>query len=96
MIIKQTVKIPDNRRLYLNLEIPREVPSGRAQIELKAIPFDKKEKRPMKLRLTKQHLDEMPQNAETPHTDALAGILAHLGNITLEEIRDERLSRHLK
>jgi hypothetical protein len=32
----------------------------------------------------------------TPHADALLGILSGLGDITLEQIRDERLAKHLK
>ena len=94
MTITQTVDIPENRRL--TIEVPSEVPTGRAQVELKVIPFDRKKGSPKKLRLTKQQLDEMLRNAETPHTDALLGLLSHMGNITLEEIRDERLARHQK
>jgi hypothetical protein len=48
-----------------------------------------------KLNLTRQELDELLEKAETPHTDALLGILSGLGDITIEEIRDERLAKHL-
>ena len=43
MTIIQTVEIPANRRLNLNFEIPREVPAGKAQIEVNVIPFVKTE-----------------------------------------------------
>jgi len=98
MTITQTVEIPANRRL--SIEVPRDIPAGKAQIELKVIPFVKKEEislanKPQKLRLTKNELDEMLKNAKTPISDSLTGILAHLGDITIEQIRDERLARHL-
>ena len=38
MTITQTVDIPESRRLII--EVPREVPAGRARVELKVIPFD--------------------------------------------------------
>jgi len=43
MTITQTVDIPANRRI--TLEVPREVPAGRARIELNVIPFVKKEEK---------------------------------------------------
>jgi len=98
MTIEQTVEIPANRRLHLDLEIPREIPVGKAQFELKVIPFVKQaDKAPnnKKLRFSKQELDAILQDAQTPHTDALTGLLSHLGDITIEEIRDERLAKHL-
>ena len=45
MTITQTVEIPDSR--WLNIKVPREVPLGRAQVELKIIPFIKKEEKPV-------------------------------------------------
>ena len=39
MTITQTVEIPANRRL--TIDIPPEVPAGKAQVELKVIPFAK-------------------------------------------------------
>jgi len=41
MTITQTVEIPADRRL--TIDIPREVPTGRAQVEFKIIPFVKKD-----------------------------------------------------
>jgi len=100
MTITQTVEIPADRRI--TLEIPREVPTGATvRVESNIIPFVKKEEKTdlttsPKLRLTKKELEDILKNAETPHTDALSGILAHLGDITVEQIREERLARHLK
>ena len=101
MTIPQTVDITDSRRLRLDFEVPREIPAGKAQVELKVIPFVKKEEKaaankPPKLRLTKEELNEMLKNAKTPISDSLTGILAHLGDITIEQIREERLAKYLK
>jgi hypothetical protein len=57
------------------------------------VPNDDK---PPKLRLTKKELDEMLANAQTPISDSLTGILAHLGAITVEQIREERLAKYLQ
>lgn len=35
-------------------------------------------------------------DSSTPHTDFLSGILASAGDITLEQIREERLARYMK
>ena len=47
------------------------------------------------LGITRKELDELLKNAHTPHSDALAGILSGMGNIDLDEIRMERLAKHL-
>ncbi len=36
------------------------------------------------------------ENSATPITDSLVGVLSHAGDITLEEIREERLAKYLK
>jgi hypothetical protein len=83
MIITQTVEIPASRRL--TIEIPLQVPAGKARVEMTVIPFamknDKKE--------------TPPEKAPTPIADSLAGILSGTGDIDLDEIRMERLSKHL-
>jgi len=45
MTITQTVEIPANRRLII--DVPLEVPAGKAQVEVKVIPFAKKEAAPL-------------------------------------------------
>ena len=100
MTITKTLEIPANR--WLAIEVPDEVPAGAiAQVELKIIPFAKKDEKPAeakppKLRLAKSELDEILRNAQTPISDSLTGILAHLGDISAEEIREERLAKHLR
>ena len=46
--IQQTVKIPNNRQIHLDFEIPIDIPTGEAQVELKVIPFVKKEEKSIK------------------------------------------------
>jgi hypothetical protein len=86
MTIEQTVEIPVDRRLHLDFDVPREIPAGKARVELKVIPFVNKQD-------TVQKNDD---NRATPRADRLLGVLAHLGDISLEEIREERLAKYLK
>ena len=45
-----------------------------------------------KLDFTKRELDELLENADTPHSDALLGLLSDVGDISIEQIREERLA----
>jgi sporulation-control protein spo0M len=88
MTIGKTVEIPANRHLHLDFDfdIPVEIPVGRAQVELKVISFvDKQKKSALK----------NTDNSLTPHTDALLKILSNLGDVNIDEIREERLAKHL-
>jgi len=86
MTIGKTVEIPADRRLHLDFDVPVEIPVGRAQIELRVIPFVNKQ--------NKSALKNI-DNSLTPHTDALLNILSNLGDINIDEIREERLAKHL-
>jgi len=92
-----TVEIPADRRLII--DIPREIPEGKARFEYNIIPFVKKDaqvSKPVlkdkngKIRLTKELKEELLAD-ETLRS--LTGIL-HT-DMTIEEIRDERLAKHL-
>ena len=99
MTITQTVEIPENRRLYLDLEIPRDVQAKKAYItvqfpapaEAKSEAESKTEGK--KIGMTREELDEFLKNAHTPILDRLTGIL-HT-DMTIEEIRMARLAKHL-
>jgi hypothetical protein len=104
MTFEQTIRVPNDHRLAIDL--PLELLAGTtARVEVKVYPFVKDEEKPAeakartdklpKLRLTKKELDEMLANAQTPISDSLTGILAHLGAITVEQIREERLAKYL-
>ena len=41
-IIQQTINIPPNHRLRLDLPIPQDIPAGRAEIQVTIIPYPKK------------------------------------------------------
>ena len=82
MTITQTIDVPADRRVIF--DFPREVPTGKAQVELKVIPFVKNDESAKKT-----------SEKSTPHTDALLNIFSKMGDVNLDEIRDERLARHL-
>jgi hypothetical protein len=87
MTITQTVNIPASRRLVI--DVPSEVPAGAtARFELNVFPFEKKDEN-----------SELPlkslEGAETPRADRLLGAAANMGGISLDEIREERLAKHL-
>ena len=100
MTITKTVEIPAARRLII--EIPNEIPAGRAQVELKVIPFDKKEETSITGTAITSEVSSLEHTlkclvgVQTPRSDRLLGAAANLGNITLEEIREERLAKYLK
>ena len=95
MTVTQTVEIPANRRLVI--EVPQEVPEGKAKFEYRIIPFNQKVENPTKdgkLKFTRKELDEMVKNC--PITQKLSGILSSAGDVDLDEIRMARLAKHLK
>jgi hypothetical protein len=68
------------------LKSPIDIPVGKAQVELKVVSFVNGQKK------------FTPKNADsclTPHTDALLNILSKLGEVNIDEIREERLAKHL-
>jgi tRNA A58 N-methylase Trm61 len=83
MTITQTVDIPADRRIML--EVPREVPPGRTILAF--TPVSERQGKPVL---------ETGKGSATPLTDSLSGILSSLGDISLEEIREERLAKYLK
>ena len=93
MTITQTVDIPADRRLVI--DVPREIPVGKAQVELKVIPFVKKEEK----RIIDNDTPPLKclVGVNTPRSDRLLGAAANLGDTTLDELRDEWLTdKYLK
>jgi len=82
--ITQTVEIPADRRL--TIDIPPDIPLGRARVEFKVVPFAGNEGSPA----------EVQTDAKTPHTDALLSLLSGIGEVNIGEIRDERLAKRLQ
>jgi len=101
MTITQTVEIPENRRLYLDLEIPREVQADKAYVtvqfpvlaEARSEVTAEFKAAGKKIGMTRKELDEFLKNAHTPISDSLLGILKT--DITIDEIRMARLAKHL-
>ena len=96
MTLTQTVEIPADRRVRFDFVVPREIPEGTAQVEFKVFPFVKKEEKPAdngKIHLTTEMIEEMERNSPTLHK--ISGILSHLGDVDLDEIRMARLAKHL-
>ena len=77
MTVTQTVEIPADRRL--TIDMPLEVPAGKAQVEVRVIPFAKKEALPLlALRGSCKDLDTMDayfarKRADKAFEEGLAG-----------------------
>jgi hypothetical protein len=83
MTIEQIVDIPADRRV--TIEIPPQIPTGRTNVIIQfPVPANTRSK------------ETNAKNSPTPITDSLVGILSGPGDIDLDEIRMERLAKHLK
>jgi hypothetical protein len=96
MTITQTVEIPASHRL--TIDVPCEVPTGASVIIQFPVRDNTQQAAAPKGKLfkSKQELDEFLKNAHTPISDSLTGILSGIGDVDLDEIRMERLAKHLK
>ena len=92
MTFEHIVEIPADHRVFFEFLAPKEIPAGPARVELKLTPVLERETKPLPIPSAE------PNNKEqaTPLTDALSGILSNLGDISLEEIRAERLAKYTK
>jgi hypothetical protein len=88
MTIEQTVEIPANHRL--TIEVPPEIPAGKAILVFTSAGEEKKPT--PEYSTTEKEAEQRP----TPLTDKISGLLSHIGDISPEEIRAERLSKYLK
>ncbi len=96
MTIEQTVEVPADHRVFFEFLAPREIPIGKARVELKLTPVVEKS---TDHRSVDQSSVNVLKNTDvaTPHTDALLEIVSKIGgNIDPDEIRAERLAKHLK
>ena len=105
MTITQTIEIPADHRL--TIEVPQEVPAGPALVTFAPAEQEKPEalREERKFKLPKEVVEEILGgktlaeilSEPTPIVDSLSGILSGLGDITLEQIREERLTeKYLK
>ena len=82
MIIEQTITVPADHKVFFEFLAPKEIPAGPARIELKVTPVIEK------------HDKKIPENIKenaTPISDSLLGIIPDSGDISLEQIREERM-----
>jgi hypothetical protein len=102
MTLTQTLDIPADRRVRFDIEVPREVTADKAFVTIRfPTPAEAQRKAEpkaagKKINMTREELDEFLRNSHTPISDSLVGILSDIGDIDLDEIRMERLSKHLK
>ena len=64
----------------MTIDVPCEIPAGPTILAFRPI----------------QKTDKAKEKQGTPITDRLAGCLAGIGDINIEEIREERLAKYLK
>jgi hypothetical protein len=88
MTIEQTVDIPANHRLII--EVPPEIPAGRAILAF--TPAGEEKHTPLDCGTAGKKVTRRP----TPISDWLLGIASGAGDISLDELRAERLSKYLK
>ena len=84
MTIEQTIEVPANHRVYI--DVPWEIPAGRTMLTFTPAPTVPATAKP----------GDQPGKRATPITDSLLGIAAGVGDISLDELRTERLSKYLK
>jgi hypothetical protein len=88
MTIEQTVEIPASRRVTFDL--PSTFPVGKAKVAL--VVYPEEDRAPVE----RSHPIQAGIEQATPLTDRLSGILSHIGDISPDELRAERLSKYLK
>ena len=87
MTLTQTVDIPADRRV--KIKVPNEIPEGKAQVEFRVFPFEKKEEQPA--------IDEDTPplkcliGVDTSLVDSLVGIISNQENKTYDELRFEAM-----
>jgi hypothetical protein len=95
MTIEQTVDIPASRRVTFDL--PLTFPVGKAKVALVVYPEHPAKIPPEEKHapMERSHPIQAGTGQATPLTDRLSGILSHVGDISPDELRAERLSKYL-
>jgi len=92
--MEQMITIPSDHRVFFEFLAPKEIPAGPAKVELKVTPVIEKKNKP-EPNISKDSV--FSKGSATPISDSLLGILSHVGDITIEKIREERLTnKYLK
>jgi hypothetical protein len=90
MTIEQIIEIPSDHRVFFEFFAPKEIPPGPARVELKVTPVPARQDKPVPD--TSKNFSA-PEASATPISDSLVGILSHVGDINIKEIREERLMK---
>ena len=97
MTITQTVEVPADHRVFFEFLAPREIPAGKARVEVKVTPVVEKQ---TDQRSPDQRSAEPALSAEGEMSpvDALFALLAPIrGTVDVDEIRTERImAKHFK
>jgi len=95
MTVTQTVDIPADRRVFFEFLAPREIPAGKARVEVKVTPVVEKQ---TDQRSAEPALSAAEGTSPHPNSDALFALFAPIrGTVDIDEIRTERiLAKHLK
>ena len=93
MTITQTVEIPADRRLVI--EVPPQVPAGKINVIIQFPVREDEQSMTTELEPEKQTAKIKLRDTPTPISDSLVGILSGMGDIDLDSIRMERLAKHL-
>ena len=99
MTITQTVEVPADRRVFFEFLAPREIPAGKARVEVKVTPVvEKQTDQRSPDRRSEPALSADEGASPHPHSDALFALLAPIrGTVDVDEIRTERImAKHLK
>ena len=93
MTITQTVEVPADRRVFFEFLAPREIPAGKAKVEVKVTPVVEKQ---TDQRSAKPDLSA--DEGEMSPVDALFALFAPIrGTVDVDEIRTERImAKHFK
>ena len=91
MTIEQIVEIPTDHRVLFEFLAPKNIPPGPARVELKVTPVPARQDKPVPD--TSKNLSSSEGSSTTPITDSLVGILSQVDDISIKEIREERLMR---
>ena len=83
MTIEQTVDITADRRI--TIEVPPKIPTGLTNVIIHFL-----------VSSDTRSEETAAKDSPTPISDSLVGLLSGMGDVDLDEMRMERLSKHLK
>ena len=80
----------------MDFEVPPQVPTGKTNVVIQFIVREAAQPLVIEPDICEEPTKIIPKDTPTPISDSLVGILSGIGDIDLDEIRMERLAKHLK